>query len=84
MKIEFKTVDYVVVHTQDRRTFDAAFSQKSRMQFGGGHHQRLVTSIKTLAIEKVCEFIASILSGNIYDRSAGRESSLRFRVKLVR
>lgn len=43
--------------------------------------------LKRLAIEKVCEFIALILSGNIYDwssRPAGRESSLRFVRKLTR
>lgn len=53
-----------------------------RMQFAATRHRsRLVAAVKTLAIEKVCEFIALILSGNIYDwsgRSAGRESSFRF------
>lgn len=50
----------------------------SRMQFGGEHCQRLVADIKTLAIEKVCEFIASILFGNIYDRSGWPVAKVRF------
>lgn len=59
--------------------FCSGLRSKVCMQFAATRHRlRLVAAVKTLAIEKVCEFIALILSGNIYDWSGRPVAKVRF------